>query len=88
MVDKRRRFGARLRELRLAAGMTQRELARAARSSQRAISHYEQGLRQPKWESVQALADALGTDVSAFRQPPARVRKVPRGRPRKPHPKE
>jgi transcriptional regulator with XRE-family HTH domain len=76
-------FGARLKELREQAGLTQKALADKAGISQRAVSHYEQGLHDPTWTSVLALATALGVDCLAFQQPPAEVPEPRRGRPRK-----
>jgi DNA-binding SARP family transcriptional activator/DNA-binding XRE family transcriptional regulator/Tfp pilus assembly protein PilF len=53
-------LGALLREYRLGAGMTQRELARRAGLSVRALRDIEQGrVGQPRWHSVQGLAAAL-----------------------------
>jgi transcriptional regulator with XRE-family HTH domain len=76
-------FGARLKELREQAGLTQKALADKAGISQRAVSHYEQGLHDPTWTSVLALATALGVDCLAFQQAPAEVPEPRRGRPRK-----
>jgi transcriptional regulator with XRE-family HTH domain len=76
-------FGARLKELREQAGLTQKALAEKAGISQRAVSHYEQGLHDPTWTSVLALATALGVDCLAFQQPPAVVPELKRGRPKK-----
>jgi transcriptional regulator with XRE-family HTH domain len=76
-------FGARLKELREQAELTQKALADRANISQRAVSHYEQGLHDPTWTSVLALATALGVDCLAFQQPPAEVPEPRRGRPRK-----
>jgi predicted ATPase/transcriptional regulator with XRE-family HTH domain len=54
------RFGTRLRQLRLAAGMTQEELAERAALSLNAVSSLERGERQhPYPHTVRALADAL-----------------------------
>ena len=53
-------FGARLRRLREAAGLTQEELASRARLSSDAISALERGQRKrPYPHTVRALADAL-----------------------------
>lgn len=53
-------FGALLKRYRLAAGLTQEELAERARLSVRAISDLERGLhRAPQKETVALLADAL-----------------------------
>ena len=61
-------FGAKLKELRMAAGWTQAQLAEKANISQRAVSHWEQGLREPSWSNVLALADALGVSIEEFRE--------------------
>ncbi len=79
-------FSLRLRELRDAAGWTQAELASRSGVSERAVAQWERGIRQPSWEHVIALADALGVSTEAFRQeptPPIPEKRKP-GRPRKP----
>lgn len=76
-------FGLRLKELREAAGLTQGALGELAGMSQRAISHYEQGLQEPGWGAVIALADALGVEVGAFLVKPKKKPAAGRGRPRK-----
>jgi transcriptional regulator with XRE-family HTH domain/tetratricopeptide (TPR) repeat protein len=54
-------FGSLLRSLRTAAGMTQEELAEAARVSYRSISDLERGVsRSPRRDTARLLADALG----------------------------
>ena len=54
-------FGSLLRELRLAAGLTQEELAQAAGLSVRAVAYLERGVvSTPRRETVRLLADALG----------------------------
>jgi transcriptional regulator with XRE-family HTH domain len=77
------RFAARLKELREAAGLTQMQLADAAGLSQRAVSHWEQGLREPAWSNVVAMAEALGVDCRAFLKEPASTPAPKRGRPAK-----
>ena len=62
-------FGKKLKELREAAGLTQTELAKKAGLSQGGIANLEQGRTQPAWDSVQALAAALGVDCTAFNEP-------------------
>ncbi len=53
-------FGARLRQLREAAGLTQEELALRAKLSSDAVSKLERGQRRrPHPHTVRALADAL-----------------------------
>lgn len=79
-------FGARLRELREAAGLTQKGLAEAAGVSQPAVGHWETGQRSPGLTEALKLAAALGVQVehllAAPTVPPAAPRG--RGRPRKP----
>jgi transcriptional regulator with XRE-family HTH domain len=53
-------FGAALRERRLAAGLTQEELAGRAMLSVRTISSLEHGLSRPYLKTVNLLARALG----------------------------
>jgi len=77
-------FGARLRELRVAAGLTQQQLADKAGVSQRGLAQWETGRRkEPGWNQIQALADALGVSCEAFRQPPASLPAPGPGRPPK-----
>lgn len=46
--------------MRLAAGLSQRDLARRAGTSQPAIARYERGVATPSWETLQRLAAACG----------------------------
>jgi transcriptional regulator with XRE-family HTH domain len=64
-------FGERLRRLRDAAGFSQEGLARAAGLSTSTVAKIEQRGIDPSWTTVQALARALGVEVSAFASPPA-----------------
>lgn len=73
-------FGARLRELREAAGYTQGGLAERAGLSQNGIAQFEIGRRKPSWETVLVLAEALGVGVEAFVVPPASTEKRRPGR--------
>jgi transcriptional regulator with XRE-family HTH domain len=70
-------FAARLRQLRADAKMTQQELAERAGSHRQTIAHLENGTRQPTWETVQALARALGVDCKAFEALPAEAETPP-----------
>jgi transcriptional regulator with XRE-family HTH domain len=74
-------FGLRLKELRTAAGLSQPQLAEKAGMSKGGLAHIEQGIREPAWSTVVALAAALGVDCTAFQQPAADSSPVPRGRP-------
>jgi transcriptional regulator with XRE-family HTH domain len=77
-------FAGRLKELREQAGLTQQQLADKAGLSKFGISDLEQGRRIPGWDTVLALASALGVSTDAFAIPPAKpVLPSPRGRPRK-----
>jgi transcriptional regulator with XRE-family HTH domain len=57
-------FGARLRELRVAAGLTQRALAARSGTSCAAISNFEAGNNAPTLGTLVRLADALECNVS------------------------
>ena len=57
-------FGARLRELRTAAGLTQRELAKRSGTSSAAISNFEAGNNAPTLGTLVRLAEALGCDLT------------------------
>lgn len=69
-ADVSARFPARLKELRLGAGLSQRELAGRAGVSQGLVSAYESGEYAPSWSVVVSLAFALGVDYSAFAAKP------------------
>ena len=58
--------GHRIREARLAAGMSQGQLARAINTSERNIVRWETSKNQPRVESVAAIAEATGRDVDFF----------------------
>jgi transcriptional regulator with XRE-family HTH domain len=77
------RFARRLKELREQAGLTQQQLAEKAGMHKLTVAKLEQGIREPSWATVQALADALGVNTDAFRQEPAAAPEPQRGRPRK-----
>jgi transcriptional regulator with XRE-family HTH domain len=77
-------FAGRLRELREAKGWTRNQLAEAAGMAMDGIAHLELGRRKPTWDSVLALAEALGVDCTVFTQPPADREPSGRGRPAKP----
>jgi len=65
--------GARLRTQRLAAGMTQRQVAREVDVSESVVAHWERGSQRPTVERVAALARALGltpTDLTTHDHDP------------------
>jgi transcriptional regulator with XRE-family HTH domain len=86
-------FAERLKRLREAAGLSQPELAERAGMNRFGVAKLEQGVREPSWATVQALAAALGVTVLEFADdtptPGQDGRKAegepaqPRGRPRK-----
>jgi len=76
-------FGARLKELREAAGLSQPELAEKVGMSKGGIAHLEQGWREPSWKTVRALAKALGVTCLDFDREPTTMPEMKPGRPRK-----
>src|SRR5262245_56350213 len=76
-------FAGRLRELRLAAGLSQPALAERAGMAKDALARLERGESDPKWATVCALAGALKVDVGEFAREPSPVPEPQRGRPRK-----
>jgi transcriptional regulator with XRE-family HTH domain len=81
-------FGRRLKELREAKGWSQGKLAEEAGMNLWGIAKLEQGVNEPRWETVRALAEALGVTPNDFlteeeptaEEPPAEER---RRKPRK-----
>ena len=57
-------LGEQVRALRVAAGITQAELADRIGTSQPAVAHLEGGRRTPTLVTLQKLAQALGRDVT------------------------
>lgn len=55
--------GARIKAARKAAGMTQAELANRLGIPYQSIGQWENDLRNPKYETLQKIADALGVTV-------------------------
>ena len=67
MDDPMKGFSDRLRKLRNARGLTQTDLAQRTNISQKAISHYEQDIRQNiRALNLIKLADALGVSVDCL----------------------
>ena len=61
-------FGQRLKQLRESASLTQQQLAEKAGLNQFGVAKLEQGVRSPAWQTVQALARALGVSCQAFEE--------------------
>lgn len=74
-------FAARLRDLRDAAKLTQHELAHRTGLHRQAIAKLETGVTRPTWDTVQALARALGVDCTAFQDDAGRVEPTPAKKP-------
>jgi transcriptional regulator with XRE-family HTH domain len=79
-------FADRLKALRAAAGISQQELADKAGMHRFGVAKLERGERKPTWDTVQALAKALGVSCEAFTQEPAEREPPGPGRPRKESP--
>ena len=56
-------IGKRIAEIREQAGLTQSALARSMGTSQSAISQIEAGARNPSYEMLRQIADALGVST-------------------------
>lgn len=56
-------FGLALRRMRLHAGLSQRELAERIGSTQSAIARMEKGEAEPKFCTLEKLAEALSRDL-------------------------
>lgn len=78
-----KQFGPRLKELREAKGLTQKQLSEGAGVSVRQLSRLESGENDATWPVVVKLCDALGIDCTAFHEEPAGPAQEPRrGRPK------
>lgn len=58
--------GARIREARLSAGMTQAQLARSIETRERNIIRWENEQNEPRMAAVVAIATATGRDLDFF----------------------
>ena len=56
-------LGKTIQSLREQNGMSQKELAKRAGVSTGAIGNYEAGLRRPKFETIEALADIFNVPI-------------------------
>ncbi|CEP67838.1 Cro/C1-type helix-turn-helix domain [Moorella glycerini] len=59
-------FGARIKQLRETAGLSQNELARRAGIAQSSLSYLETGAKSPNVETLLHICKALGITVSEF----------------------
>jgi transcriptional regulator with XRE-family HTH domain len=94
MAKESTEFGLNLQRLRIAHGITQKELADRAGLNVNALAKLERGVNEPGWAIVLRLCEALGVPCSEFggilrdrgspkAQPPAPPPAKPRGRPKK-----
>lgn len=70
--DPKRIFGSNLRQLRVASGLSQEELANRAGLHRTYISSVERGHRNVTIESIFALAEALGVAPEVLLQVPGK----------------
>lgn len=61
------RSSEKIKNSRLQAGLTQKELAKRLGTSQQNIAQYESGKRVPKIETLQKIANALNVSVNELR---------------------
>ncbi|MDI3384000.1 helix-turn-helix domain-containing protein [Xenophilus aerolatus] len=66
MKSLRRRFGSRIRELRMASGMTQEEFAEKCGFARTYMSRVETGGANPSLDAIHTLATALKLPLSAI----------------------
>lgn len=59
-------IGEQIKNIRKAAGLTQKQLAEKAGVAAISIQQYERGVREPKLEAVRRIAIALGITVYDF----------------------
>ncbi len=64
MIEIQERFGRRVRELRLARGLSQEELAFKAGVHRTYLGGIERGERNPALKNIVAIAEALGISLS------------------------
>ena len=60
-------FGARLRQMREAKGLSVQALAAATGLHRQSVYQWERGEREPTWAAACKLADALGCGTDALR---------------------
>jgi transcriptional regulator with XRE-family HTH domain len=74
-----KQFGRRLREARLAAGLTQAQLAELAGVNAPHLSEIERGLQNIRMKTMVALARVVGMDIDVVLKPaPTRKRRGPK----------
>lgn len=61
-------FGERLKAIRIAAGLTQEQLAERVGMKPTNITRLEKGGRTPGWDTVLKLAEALNVSLDEFKE--------------------
>lgn len=77
----KRQFGARLRELRKALGLSQEAVAHKLGMPQNSWSNWERGETSPGMELIDRIAKALGCDPGDLAIEPKAIPDIKRGRP-------
>ena len=83
-IVKPKQFGARLRQLREEAGVSQKELADHLKLSDATISQWEGGVRSPNFVVVVKIAEFLKKEMNDFAVIPDEIRPRTAGRPKRP----
>lgn len=60
------KFSDNLRNMRIQRGMTQMELAEGLRTSQSAITSWENGKREPDFKTIERIADYFNVPISTL----------------------
>lgn len=65
-MDRKKLIGLRIKTMRKSRKMTQADLALAINQSQSSITMYENGRREPDFETLEALADVFNVPLTAI----------------------
>ena len=65
-MNQKEYIGQQIRTMRLSRGMTQADLAKSINQSQASITMYENGRREPDFETLEALADVFNVPLVSF----------------------
>lgn len=66
LLDRKKLIGLRIKTMRKSRKMTQADLANAINQSQSSITMYENGRREPDFETLEALADTFNVPLSSI----------------------
>ena len=62
----KKEIGHRIKTMRLSRGLTQADLAKAINQTQSSITMYENGRREPDFETLEALADVFNVPLASL----------------------